>query len=308
MTRDRIGVVSALASSAVGGIAGGATRFVIHATDPVTLGVFRFGTGFLILLPIALLLKSRWPKGRDWIAVALLGILFFFAFSVLFNLAYSYTTAARGALTLSVMPLMTLLVGAALGVERIGARQTAGVMLAMAGVFFALMSGLSGAPDGAWRGELIMLAATLCMSIYNVWSRPFIARSDPLAFLTAGMGAAAFCLLVWAIAIHGFDAVAGFGTPQWLAVAYLGIVGSAGAFILWVFALSCTSPTKVAVTITINPVFASIVGALAIHESIGFNLILGLFAVGAGIWIATSAPAVDKGANDTGTAKRRPRR
>ncbi len=52
MTRDHIGVLAAVASSAIGGIAGGATRFVIHATDPVTLGVFRFGTGFLILLPI----------------------------------------------------------------------------------------------------------------------------------------------------------------------------------------------------------------------------------------------------------------
>jgi drug/metabolite transporter (DMT)-like permease len=56
--------------------------------------------------------------GRDWIAVALLGILFFFTFSVLFSLAYSYATATRGALTLSTMPLMTLLVAAALGIHR----------------------------------------------------------------------------------------------------------------------------------------------------------------------------------------------
>ncbi len=131
-----------------------------------------------------------------------------------------------------------------------------------------------------------MFAATFCMSLYNVWSRPFIARSDPLAFLTAGMGAAAFCLLVWALAIHGFDAAAHFGTPQWLAIAYLGIVGSAGAFILWVFALSRTSPTKTAVTITVNPVFASIVGAVAIGEGIGLNLVVGLAAVAAGIWLA----------------------
>ena len=65
MTRDHVGVLAVLASSAIGGVAGGATRYVIHATDPVTLGVFRYGTGFLILLPIALLLKSRWPKRRD---------------------------------------------------------------------------------------------------------------------------------------------------------------------------------------------------------------------------------------------------
>jgi drug/metabolite transporter (DMT)-like permease len=124
------------------------------------------------------------------------------------------------------------------------------------------------------------------MSLYNVWSRPFIARSDPLAFLTAGMGAAAFCLLIWALAIHGFGAAAQFGAPQWFAIAYLGIIGSAGAFILWVFALSRTSPTKTAVTITVNPVFASIVGAVVIGEGIGLNLVIGLAAVAAGIWLA----------------------
>jgi drug/metabolite transporter (DMT)-like permease len=288
VTREQTGVLAAVTSSAIGGIAGGATRFVIHATDPVTLGVFRFGTGFLILLPIALMMKCRWPKGRDWIAVMLLGILFFFAFSVLFNLAYSYTTAARGALTLSTMPLTTMLVGGALGIERITARKTAGVLIAMCGVFLALMLGLSDAPAGAWRGELLMLAATLCMSFYNVWSRPFIARSDPLAFLAAGMGASALCLLAWALAIHGFDAAAHFGKPQWIAVAYLGVIGSAGAFILWVIALARTSPTRTAVTIAVNPVFASIVGALVIGEGIGLNLVAGLATVAAGIWIATT--------------------
>jgi drug/metabolite transporter (DMT)-like permease len=286
---QHIGLLAALASSAGGGIAGGATRFIIHATDPVTLGVLRFGIGFLILLPIAILMKVRWPRGGDWVAVALLGILFFFAFSVLFNLAYSYTTAARGALTLSTMPLMTMLVGAVFGTESLTLRKTAGVLISMCGVLVALMLGLSGAPASAWRGESIMLAATFCISLYNVWSRPFIARSSPFAFLTAGMGAAAICLLLWAILIGGFDALADFKLPQWLAISYLGVIGSAAVFMLWVFALSRIGPTKTAITITVNPLMASIVGALAIGERIGPNLMVGLAAVVFGIWLATSS-------------------
>jgi drug/metabolite transporter (DMT)-like permease len=187
------------------------------------------------------------------------------------------------------MPLITLLVGAALGIEQISARKTIGVLIAMAGVLLALMWGLSDAPAGAWRGELIMLVATFCMSLYNVWARPFMVRSDPLAFLTAGMGAAALCLLAWALLIDGFDAAAHFDTPQWIAIAYLGVFGGAVAFILWVWALARTSPTKTAVTMTVNPVFASIVGALAIGETIGLNLVVGIVAVAVGIWIATTA-------------------
>jgi hypothetical protein len=40
-----------------------------------------------------------------------------------------------------------------------------------------------------------------------------------------------------------------------------------------------------AVTITVNPLFASIVGALGIHGDLGINLVAGLIAVAVGIWL-----------------------
>ncbi len=146
---ETLGIIAAALSSSLGGISGGATRFVIPATDPVTLGVFRYGVGFLILLPIALLLRRRWPARSDWLPAAALGILFFFAFSVLFNLAYSMTSAARGALALSTMPIQTMLVAAALGIERMTLRKSLGVFIAMGGVALALAGGLQDAPPGA---------------------------------------------------------------------------------------------------------------------------------------------------------------
>jgi drug/metabolite transporter (DMT)-like permease len=66
------------------------------------------------------------------------------------------------------------------------------------------------------------------------------------------------------------------------------VVGGAAAFFVWVFALERTTPTRTAITMTINPVFASAVGAFTLGEPIGINLIVGLLAVFAGIWIATS--------------------
>src|SRR5437867_1490061 len=132
-TNERLGVLAAVLSSSIGGMNTAATRFAIGATDPITLGAFRFGLGFVLLLPLALALRRRWPTGKDWIGVAFLGILFFAVFQGLFNLALEYTTAARGALALSILPLMTMVVGAALGIEPLGARKAIGVLVAMAG-------------------------------------------------------------------------------------------------------------------------------------------------------------------------------
>src|SRR6185369_10811617 len=103
------GVAAAVLSSALGGTAGALTRYVIGATDPMTLAAYRFGIDFLLILPLAVLLKSVFPKGKDAIRVALLGVLFFSIFFVFYNLALSFTTAARGSLALSCLPLTTLL-------------------------------------------------------------------------------------------------------------------------------------------------------------------------------------------------------
>src|SRR5438552_1482140 len=95
---ESIGVLAACFYCSLGGINTAVTRYIIGATDPVALAGMRFGLGFLLLLPIALALKARWPKVRDWLGVAALGILFFAVFMGLFNLSLRYTSAARGAL------------------------------------------------------------------------------------------------------------------------------------------------------------------------------------------------------------------
>ena len=191
---ERLGVPAAIVSSALGGLALGATRFVIGATDPVTLGAFRYCVGFACLLPITLVIGGRWPKRADWLGVALLGVLFFGIFPVVYNQSIAYTTAARASLALSTLPLLTMAVAAALRIEPLTLRKSAGVLIAVTGVGLALAAGLAQAPPGAWRGDLIMVAGAFCMALYNVWSRPFIARSSPLTFLAAGMGVGAACL------------------------------------------------------------------------------------------------------------------
>lgn len=285
------GVIIAIISSSLGGTAAAVTRYLVGNADPITIGILHWGIGFLVLLPAALLLRVKWPTRADWPAVAGLGFSFFGLFFVLYNIAVGYTTAARASLALSTLPLQTMVVGALLGIEPLTLRKTLGVGIAILGVFGALASGLTAAPEGAWRGELIMTAAVLCMAFYNVWSRPFMLRSSALGFLTVGMGAGAAALILVGVLTHRVEVLASFGMPQWIAGIYLGVGGGALAFILWVLALERTTPTRVAITMTINPIAAGLLAAVLVDEPITFNLVAGLIAVFAGIWIATKQPA-----------------
>ena len=285
---ELVGVLIAVASSFLGGTAAAVTRYLVGSADPVTLAILRWGIGFLCVLPAALLLRVRWPQRSDWLGVASLGICYFGLFFVLYNVAVGYTTAARASLALSTLPLQTMVVGALLGIEPLTARKTAGVVIAMLGVFAALAAGLSAAPPGAWRGELIMTGAVLCMAFYNVWSRPFMQRSSPLGYLTVGMGAGAAALVLVGTLTGRVAVLWTFTAPQWIAGAYLGVGGGALAFILWVLALQKATPTRVANTMTVNPIAAGLLATQLVGEPITPNLIVGLIAVFAGIWIATT--------------------
>jgi drug/metabolite transporter (DMT)-like permease len=287
---ERIGVLAALLSSTLGGTVAATTRFVVTGVDPLTLGALRFGGAFLVLLPIVLSLRHSWPKGRDWLAVALLGGVYFCVYQVLYNVAFVYTTAAHGSMIGSTLALMTMLVAALFGVERLSGRKATGVLVATAGVALALAAGLAGAPQGAWFGDLIMLAGIFSWACYNIWSRPFIARSSPLTFLIGGMGVGAAGLAAMAFWRGGTGAVMGFGQAQWVAVAYMALIATPVALWLWIFALNRASPTRVASTMAMHPIAASILAAFIIGEPIGLNLAVGVIAVLAGIYIAASEP------------------
>jgi drug/metabolite transporter (DMT)-like permease len=281
-------VLIAVVSSSLGGTAAAVTRYLVGSADPITLAILRWGIDFLCVLPTALFLRVRWPQPSDWLAVVALGLCFFGLFFVLYNIAVSYTTAARASLALSTLPLRTMIVGALLGIEPLTRRKTVGVCVAVFGVCAALAFGLSAAPSGAWRGELIMTGAVLCMAYYNVWSRPFIQRSSALGFLTVGMGAGAAALVAVGLLTGPFAIRSTFGVPQWLAGVYLGVGGGALAFILWVMALERATPTRVVNPMTVNPIATGLLATELGGEQITLNVLIGLISGFAGIWIATT--------------------
>ncbi|MEJ1975590.1 MAG: hypothetical protein WDN49_05380 [Acetobacteraceae bacterium] len=115
--------------------------------------------------------------GPGLAGVAGLGLLFFGLFPILFNASLVFTTAARGALALSTLPLLTLVAGAVLGVEKLTARKGHGRVHRHARRRHGAAVRAAFAPPGAWRGDLLMVGAALCMALYSVWSKPFIRRS-----------------------------------------------------------------------------------------------------------------------------------
>jgi drug/metabolite transporter (DMT)-like permease len=102
------------------------------------------------------------------------------------------------------------------------------------------------------------------------------------------MGAGAAVLVLVGAASGRLAVLGTFGAREWIAGLYLGAVGGALAFLLWVVALRHASPTRVASAMTVSPVTAAMLAAVLVGEPVTPDLVVGLAAVLAGIWIATT--------------------
>ena len=283
-----LGVTLALISSCLGGTAAAVTRYLVGNADPITLAILRWGIGFLCLLPVALLLRVRWPPRSDWLAVAALGVCFFGLFFVLYNIAVSFTTAARASLALSTLPLQTMVVGALLGIEPLtktenggrrhrGARRRCRAGIRAAG---SATRRVARRTDHDRRRAVHVVLQRLVPPLHPALQRT---RLPHRRHGRRRRGALLVGVLTGRIEVLG-----SFGAPQWIAGIYLGVGGGALAFILWVLALERATPTRVANTMTVNPIAAGLLATQLVGEPITANLVVGLIAVFAGIWIATT--------------------
>lgn len=285
-----------LASAATGiqvGAAIVATRFVVDQTGPASLALLRYLIGFLCLLPALLAMKSRMRMAaRDLLAIGLLGVAQFGILIALLNYGLRTVPSARAALILALFPLLTMIVAALVGRERLSVAKTMGVLLTLAGVAIALgeKASAAGTADN-WVGEIAVFAGALIGAVCTVLYRPYLAR-----YPTLPVGAFAMLASVGFLALLAFPeglvaTLPAITARGWLAVLFIGVSSGVGYY-LWLWALSRATPTRVSVFLGLSPITAALLGALLLGEPVTQAVLAGLGFVVVGLVVA-HRPAPD---------------
>ena len=265
-----------------------ATRFVVDQTGPASLALLRYVIGFCCLLP-ALLVSARAPRfeRRDMLPIALLGITQFGILIALLNYGLRFIPSARAALIFATLPLLTLLLAAGLGCERLTAAKLAGVLFTVIGVGFALGDKVAVSADAsrAWIGELAVLASAASGAVCSVLYRPYLRKYPTLPMSAFAMLASVGFLAVLAATEGFFRAAPHFTTGGWLAVVFIGLSSGVG-YCLWLWALNHASPTQVTMFLALSPVTAAVLGAALLAEPLSRTSALGVACVTCGLWLA----------------------
>jgi len=295
-----------VAAAAVTGVQVGsaivATRFVIGQSAPASLALLRYAIALCFLLPVVLLSPRVRFERRDLAPIGLLGIAQFGILIGLLNYGLQSISAVHAALIFGTFPLLTMILAAALGRERLSVATTLGVLLTIVGVGCALGEKAferGGAPH-QWIGELAVLGSVLSGAVCSVLYRPYLRKYPTLAVSALAMLASLGFLAVLAAGEGFFTAWPHFTRTGWLAVVFIGASSGVGYF-LWLWALNHTTPTRVAAFLALGPLTAAVLGTLLLGETISMMAALGLACVVLGLWLAhasRSDGAADRAADE----------
>ncbi len=268
-----------------------ATRYVVDAAGPASLGFWRYLLG-VGCLGVVFALR---PVGRispvDLLPIALLGVGQFGVLIWLLNWALTTIPAGLASLLFATFPLMTLALAAYLGRERLTTGKVGGLMLALAGVGIAVLGDALDRPTSI-LGILAALGAALCGAICSVFYGSYAARYSALPVTGWAMFAAVLFFAMLGAGEGLFATWPSFNGVQWSAIAFIGVSSGIG-FFLWVFALGGASPSIVTMFLSLSPIVAALGGSAMLGEQLRASGVMGLGLVIGGLVVALKSRSTE---------------
>lgn len=251
--------------------------------EPALVAALRitFGVSALAFVPAA---RKAVPRS-DWKTVALLGAVWLAAPFLLFSIAQQSIDSSLAGMLNAAAPLFTALVAIVAYRRTPGWRQQLGLLLGFAGVVVISWPAVTGAYASV-KGVVLVLLATLCYGIAANVAAPLQARNGSLpVILRAGLVALVLMAPLGIASVPQSE----FAWSSLLAVAALGVFGTAVAFVAFTTLIGRVGAPRATVTIYFLPIVAMILGATIRDETIAVVSILGTGFVLAGAWLTSRA-------------------
>jgi drug/metabolite transporter (DMT)-like permease len=256
----------------------------------------RFTLAGLAFLALTAILRLSLPRGRTLLHMAVFGLLGIAGFYALMYWALVTVTAAVATVVMACVPLVTLLLAGAQGLERIRARSLIGASLAVAGIgLLALEPGHVSLPFGAL---LAMFGAVLCVSQSIIVGKR-LQQHHPAVINAVALSVGAVVLLALSAAVGEPWSLPRRAEAAW-ALAYLVTFGSVGLFFVLLTVIRRWTASATSYLFVLFPVATMALEAILFGEPVTLAAAAAALLVMSGVWFGALAPERDS--PDTATA------
>lgn len=268
-------------------------KIALAQFDPLPFALLRVAGSYLCLLAISLRQRApRVPFSRgEVLRLILYSILGVVVNQTLFISGLARTTAQHAAILIVTIPVFTLLIALLTRREAASAARVAGILLAASGaVSITLRSGL-GDSAGSVTGDAMILLNCLSYAAFLVLSKPLMARHSSVRVMTILFGVGTLLMAPIAagdLLAQDWSRVRPGG---WIALLFVILGPTVGAYLLNGWALARADSSLVAAYVYLQPLLASVMAAVILHERLESGTALAAVLIFAGVWLASRRPA-----------------
>ncbi|QAU33046.1 DMT family transporter [Janthinobacterium sp. 17J80-10] len=252
-------------------------KYAVEVVSPLFAASWRFMIAAAVLVPI-IAMREGWSLSalrRSAFGLLVMSAIGVFGFNVSLFYGLRMTSAVNGALIMGFTPALTAVLSTLVNRESLSRQQVVGMALGIAGVVVVVSKGSwhALAAMSLSTGDLLVMVGSLCFAIYPIIPKRFVHGMSALQ--TTGASIAGGAALMAAFAMM---AAPDFLTPPPLpiaaGIAFMGLFGSAVAYLWWNQAVQHMGATSVAVFLNLVPIFTALIGVV-LGQSISIAQVCG---------------------------------
>jgi len=264
-------------------------KIAVEEIPPATLVAWRMTLGAVAMLGMLALMRVRWPRGwGEWVPLVVLGAVNAAIPIFLISWGEQFIDSGTAAVLNSLVPIFSLVIaGVTLKTEPVTALRVIGLVLGFGGTALLASREFELRADASGLiGALAVVLAAISYAVGASFARHRIQRTH--RYVVAG-GTLLFAALdMWALALvvdGGVIVPAQLDTI--IAVAWLGVLGSFIAYLLFFFLIEHLGATMASMVTYIFPVVGVAIGVLLLGELMDVRLAIGTALVLVGIMVVS---------------------
>jgi drug/metabolite transporter (DMT)-like permease len=259
--------------------------------SPLDVALARFTLAAVVHAVVLWKLRVRFDR-RDLPGIAALGVLAVAVNQLLFLGGLALSTPGHAALLYAMTPIFVFLIERVRGRERGSAQKVAGIAVAFGGTIVVLSArgvlGLEGARD-ALVGDVLLLFAVISWALYAVGGKVYAARYGGLAAGSGTLVAGTLLCVPPGLVLFQAEKVGALSGWGLASLAYLVVVTSVLAWLIYYWALGRVEASRVAIWSNLQPVLTALLAWAMYGEALTGPFVAGGVMVVAGVLLTERA-------------------
>ena len=258
-------------------------KVVVAVIPPLELVWIRYLVAILALLIIGFATRQKWRMAKRYFFIIIaIGIIGNTISIVAQETGTMLSTAQMGVIITSSTPAFMVIFARLLLKERLTIKKLLSVCLATTGVFFIV--GIGEIDLMSKLGGIALLIAALTWALMSVLVKLLPSDYSQIVVTTYSISVALVVLTPFVLPRLQVIDTSGWTHPTiWGGLLYLGIVSTAGGFLLWNRGLQMLNASSGGIFFFFQPVVGTLLGWLILGESIGVTFWIGSILIVIGV-------------------------